>query len=31
MRAELAKLKSRRDDMIIAQGKRSVARGYGAK
>ena len=31
MRAERAKLKSRRDDMIIAQGKRSAALGYGRK
>ena len=33
MRAQRAKLKSRRDDMIIAQGKRgtSAALGYGSK
>ena len=31
MRAERAKLKSRRDDMIIAQGKRSAALGSGRK
>ena len=31
MRAELAKLKSQRDDMIIAPGKQSAARGYGRK
>ncbi len=29
MQAEQAKLKSRRDDMIAAQGKRSAALGYG--
>jgi len=31
MRAERAKLKSQRDDMIIAPGKQSAARGYGRK
>jgi len=31
MRAERAKLKSCRDDMPIAQGKRSAALGYGRK
>jgi hypothetical protein len=31
MRAERAKLKSRRDDLIIAQGKRSAALGDGRK
>ena len=31
LRGERAKLKSRRDDMIIAPGKRSAARGYGRK
>jgi hypothetical protein len=31
MRAERAKLKSLRDEMIIAQGKRSSALGYGRK
>jgi len=31
MRAQRAKLKSRRDDQIIAQGKRSAALGYGPK
>ena len=31
MRAERAKLKSQRDDMIIAPGKQSAARGYGGK
>ncbi len=31
MRAERAKLKSCKDDMIIAQGKRSAALGYGGK
>jgi hypothetical protein len=31
MRAERATLKSRRDDMIIAQGKRSAALGYAAQ
>jgi hypothetical protein len=31
MRAQRAKLKSRRDDKMIAQGKRSVALGYGPK
>jgi len=31
MRAQRAKLKSRRDDTIIAPGKRSAARGYGRK
>ena len=31
MRAERAKLKSRRDDVIIAQGKRSAALGSGTK
>jgi hypothetical protein len=31
MRAERAKLKSLRDDMTIAPGKRSAARGYGRK
>jgi hypothetical protein len=30
-RAERAKLKSQRDDMIIAPGKQSAARGYGRK
>ena len=31
MRAERAQLKSRRDDMIVAPGKRSAARGTDAK
>ena len=31
IRAKRAQLKSRRDDMIIAPGKRSAARGYGRK
>jgi len=31
MGAERAKLKSQRDDMIIAPGKQSAARGYGRK
>jgi len=31
MRAERAKLKSRRDDRILAQGKRSAALGYEPK
>ena len=31
MRAERAKLKSHRDDKIVAQGKRSAALGYGGK
>jgi hypothetical protein len=31
MRAERAKLKSCKDDMIIARGKRSAALGYGRK
>jgi hypothetical protein len=31
LRAQRAEMKSRRDDMIIAPGKRSAARGYGRK
>jgi hypothetical protein len=31
MRAKRSKLKSRRDDLIIAQGKRSAALGYGGE
>src|SRR5207245_2932911 len=31
LRAERAKLKSRRDDMIVAQGEGSAALGYGPK